>query len=210
MSTFLPAMWPAFFIRVRPASRKAKPACMNMTRTAVTTTQTVETAISSSWLLGTDLRLLQPPARAVVHHVLDPRGPDEAVARLVAAPRGIDDRVDDELLQPVLDDEDEERLRQEPRLEDAPAVLVRHAALPAVTDRLDHRHADVARRFLDRVDHRLHPFPDHRRLHLDHPLLLRSRTKKRPRKRASIRAPEASMPPPAAVADGRSPEHYTK
>src|SRR5438132_1601683 len=42
--TFLPAMWPAFFIRVSPASRKAKPACMNMTSTAVTTTQIVDPA----------------------------------------------------------------------------------------------------------------------------------------------------------------------
>src|SRR5439155_18080007 len=48
MSTFLPAMWAAFFIRVSPASRKAKPACMNMTSTAATTTQTVLTAITSS------------------------------------------------------------------------------------------------------------------------------------------------------------------
>ena len=40
--TFLPAMWPAFFIRVRPASRNAKPACMNITRMAVTTTQIVD------------------------------------------------------------------------------------------------------------------------------------------------------------------------
>ncbi len=47
MSTFLPAMCAAFFIRVSPASRKAKPACMNMTRTAATTTQMVLAAISS-------------------------------------------------------------------------------------------------------------------------------------------------------------------
>src|SRR5881409_1173247 len=48
MSTFLPAMCAAFFMRVRPASRKAKPACMNMTRTAASTTQTVLTAITRS------------------------------------------------------------------------------------------------------------------------------------------------------------------
>src|SRR5215475_4563116 len=48
MSTFLPAMWAAFFIRVRPASRNANPACMNMTRTAASTTQTVLTAMTRS------------------------------------------------------------------------------------------------------------------------------------------------------------------
>src|SRR5919201_2485985 len=48
MSTFLPAMCAAFFIRVRPASRKANPACMNITSTAATTTQTVFAAISRS------------------------------------------------------------------------------------------------------------------------------------------------------------------
>src|SRR2546425_13276909 len=59
INTFLPAMCPAFFIRVRPASRKAKPACMNITSTAVTTTQMVLAAISRSWFLGTDLHLLK-------------------------------------------------------------------------------------------------------------------------------------------------------
>ena len=34
-------MWPTFFIRVRPASRNAKPACMKITSTAVMTTQIV-------------------------------------------------------------------------------------------------------------------------------------------------------------------------
>ena len=38
-------MCAAFFIRVRPASRKAKPACMNITSTAATTTQSVLAAI---------------------------------------------------------------------------------------------------------------------------------------------------------------------
>jgi hypothetical protein len=41
MSTFLAAMWPTFFILVRPASRKAKPAYMNITSTAAMSTQTV-------------------------------------------------------------------------------------------------------------------------------------------------------------------------
>src|SRR5215471_4445157 len=37
MRTFLPAMCAAFFIRVRPASRKANPACMNITSSSATT-----------------------------------------------------------------------------------------------------------------------------------------------------------------------------
>src|SRR3954470_10146475 len=84
MRTFFPAMWAAFFMRVRPASRKAKPACMNMTRTAAMTTQTVLTAMPRS-LLDTCLHLLQLLARPVVHDVQDGRLPHEPVARLVAA-----------------------------------------------------------------------------------------------------------------------------
>ncbi len=56
MRTFLPAMCAAFFIRVSPASRKANPACMNMTRTAATTTQTVLTAMMISALLTSPSR----------------------------------------------------------------------------------------------------------------------------------------------------------
>src|SRR5581483_5471530 len=97
MRMFLPAMWPAFFIRVRPASRKAKPACMNITSTAVTTTQMVLAAISRSWFLGIRLHLLQSHPGPVVRHVLHRRRPDEAVARLAAAPRRVDDRVHDRL-----------------------------------------------------------------------------------------------------------------
>ena len=41
MRTFFAAMWPTFFIRVSPASRKAKPACMKITSTPVMTTQIV-------------------------------------------------------------------------------------------------------------------------------------------------------------------------
>src|SRR5207245_1107612 len=134
MSTFLPAMWPAFFIRVRPASRNAKPACMNMTRIAVTTTQIVLAAINRSWFLTTGSSLVQARARSAVHDVLDPARPDQAVARLVAAPCRVDDRVNDRLRDPVLDDEREHGLRQEPRLEEPPAVLVRDAALAAVPD----------------------------------------------------------------------------
>ena len=51
-------MWPTFFMRVRPASRNAKPACMNITRTAATMTQTVLAAIPSSSLV-TRLHLLE-------------------------------------------------------------------------------------------------------------------------------------------------------
>src|SRR5438067_330046 len=135
-------MWPAFFIRVSPASRKAKPACMNITRIAATTTQIVLAAIKRSRLLATDLHLLQARRRPVVHDARHRRYPAEAVARLVAAARGVDDRPDHAVDDVVLDDEHEHRLRQEARLEHAAAVLVRDAALPAVADRLDHRHAD--------------------------------------------------------------------
>src|SRR6476469_5379422 len=114
-------MWPAFFMRVRPASRNAKPACMKMTRIAVTTTQIVEAAISRSWFLGTDLDLLQARARPVVHDVRDGCRPAETVSRLVAAACGVDDRGDDVVDVTVRDDEHEHRLRQEARLEHAAA-----------------------------------------------------------------------------------------
>src|ERR1041384_1794361 len=141
MRTFLPRVCRAFFIRASPASRKAKPACMNITSTAVTTTQIVLAAISRSWFLGTDFHLLQALARPVVSHVSALRRPDQPLARLVAAARGRDDRRDDRIGLVVGDDEDENGLRQEPRLEDAAAILVRDAALLAVADRLDHGHA---------------------------------------------------------------------
>src|SRR5579864_9337672 len=110
MSTFLPAMWPAFFMRVSPASRKAKPACMNMTRTAVTTTQMVLAAIRRSWFLGKGLHLLQAQCGAVVGHVPDRSRPDDPVAGLVAAPGRVGDRRDDPLCLLVGDDEDQQRL----------------------------------------------------------------------------------------------------
>src|SRR4051794_33485221 len=168
MRTFLPAMCPAFFIRVSPASRNAKPACMNITRTAVMTTQIVDAAINRSWFLGTDLHLLQSSSSAVVEHVRDRGRPHEPVARLVAAPGRIDDRGDGVLDDPVRDDERQQRLRQEPRFEDPAAVLVRDTTLAPVPDRLDHRHTDMARRLFDRVDHRLDPFTEHDRLDLHH------------------------------------------
>src|SRR5689334_24801109 len=95
MRMFLPAMWPAFFIRVRPASRKANPACMNMTSTAVTTTQIVLAAMRRSWFLGIDLSLLQPQRGSVVRDVADRCRPDDPVARLVAAAGRVGDRGDD-------------------------------------------------------------------------------------------------------------------
>src|SRR5579884_2173346 len=135
MRTFLPAMWPAFFMRVRPASRNAKPACMNITSTAVTTTQIVLAAMSRS-LLDTDLHLLEAAPRAVVRDGRHRRLPDDPVAGVVSASRGVADRRAHVVCDLVPDDEDEQRLRQEARLEHAPPVLVRDAALPAVPDGL--------------------------------------------------------------------------
>src|SRR5689334_18000551 len=106
-------MWAAFFIRVRPASRKAKPACMNMTRTAVTTTQMVLAAIRRSWFLGIDLDLLQAQRGAVVGDVADRRRPDDPVARFVAAAGRVGDRGHDSLGLLGGDHEDQQRLRQE-------------------------------------------------------------------------------------------------
>src|SRR5207247_808913 len=153
MRTFLPAMWPAFFIRVRPASRKAKPACMNITSTAVMTTQIVLAAMRRSEFLGTGLHLLELASRAVVHHAVDARAPHDPVARFVAAPGGVADHRGDVVGDLVLDEEDQQRLRQEARLEHTTAVLVRDAALPAVPHRLDHGHAYMSGRLLDCIDH---------------------------------------------------------
>src|SRR5437868_13451929 len=104
-------MWPAFFILVRPASRNAKPACMNMTSTAVTTTQMVDAAINRSWFLGIDLRLLELLAGPVVCDVAHGARPDDAVAGFVAAARRIGDRPYDGVGDRVVDDEREHRLR---------------------------------------------------------------------------------------------------
>src|SRR3954454_3936671 len=171
MRTVLAAMWPTFFIRVRPASRNAKPACMNMTSTAAITTQTVLTAIPRSWL-DTCLDLLELLARPVVDDVRHRRLPHEAVARLVPAPRRVGDRRLHRVRDLVPDEEGQDGLGQEPRLEHPPAVLVRDPALPAVTDRLDDGHSDVTGRVLDGIDHGLDPLSDHDRLNLHHALLL--------------------------------------
>src|SRR5213079_1269202 len=108
ISTFLDATWPTFFIRVRPASRKAKPACMNITSTAVITTQIVLAAMRRSEFLGTDLHLLEPASRAVVHHAVDAHTPNDSVARFVAAPGRIADHRGDLLGDLVLDEEDQQ------------------------------------------------------------------------------------------------------
>src|SRR4051794_7025695 len=128
--TFLAAMWPTFFIRVRPASRKAKPACMNITSTAAITTQTVLTAMPRS-LLDTCLHLLQLLARPVVDDVHDGRLPDEPVAGLVAAAGRIAHGRLDCICDVVADEEGQDGLRQKPRLEHTTAVLVCDPALPA-------------------------------------------------------------------------------
>ena len=79
VSTFFAATWPTFFIRVSPASRKAKPACMNMTRIAATTTQMVEAAIARSVLLtrstsssSRPVRLCRTPKTGVVQTMPSP------------------------------------------------------------------------------------------------------------------------------------------
>src|SRR5205823_4405173 len=131
---------------------------MNITSTAVTTTQIVLAATSRS-LLDTRLHLLEPASRAVVEDGVDLRAPDDPVARLVAAARRIADHRGDLLGDLVLDEEDQDRLRQEARFEHPTAVLVRDAALPAVSDGLDHGHADVPGRLLDRIDHGFDPLP---------------------------------------------------
>jgi hypothetical protein len=104
----------------------------------------------------------------------------------MAAAGCVADRDDDPLGERVLDEEREQRLRQEARLEGAAAVLVRHAALAPVPDRLDDRDADMAGLLLDRVDHGLDPLPHDHRLDLDHLApsvwaLLAQTTKKAPR-----------------------------
>src|SRR4029079_2134199 len=179
-------MWPTFFIRVRPASRNAKPACMNITSTAAITTQTVLTAIPRS-LLDTCLDLLQLQTRPVVDDVCHRRLPDEPVARLVPAPRRVGDRRLHRVRDLVPDEEGQDGLGQEPRLQHPPAGLLRDPALPAVTDRLDDGHADVAGRILDGIDHGLDPLPDHDRLNLYHALLLPfDQQKKRPQEPADF------------------------
>src|SRR4051812_46795579 len=100
-------------MRVRPASRNAKPACMNITSIAVTTTHIVDAPTSRSCFVMSDLDFLEPQPGPVVGDVLDLGRPDETVSRLVAADRGRGDRMHDRVGLVVVDDEDEHRLRQE-------------------------------------------------------------------------------------------------
>src|SRR3954470_19956357 len=127
-------MCAAFFMRVRPASRNANPACMNITSTAVTTTQIVLAAISRSWFLGTEVHLLEPSGRPRVGDVLDRCRPDDPVAGFAAAPGGVRNRRGDRLRLRLVRDKDEQCFREKPGLEHAPAVLVRDPALAAVAD----------------------------------------------------------------------------
>src|SRR5262249_60020034 len=158
---------------------------MNITSTAVMTTQIVLAAMRRS-LLDIGLHLLELASGAVVRHAFDRRAPHDPVARLVAAPRRVADRSDDRLGEVVLDEEDQQRLRQEARLEHATAVLLRDAALASVPDGLDHGHADVPGRLLDCIDHGLDPLSDHHRLHLHHLRLPRlASTTKGPARTAS-------------------------
>ena len=120
-------MWPTFFIRVSPASRNAKPACMNMTSTAAKTTQIVDAAIASSLLLSDHLlqhrpvRLCLTLQTGVVQTIPSPDScPVRAVSTIV---------VDDRLGDLVRRQRRQQRLREEARLEDAAAVLVRDPRL---------------------------------------------------------------------------------
>src|SRR5436190_11415663 len=99
---------------------------MNITSTAVTTTQIVLAAMRRP-LLHPRLHLLQPAPRPVVRHTLDAYVPHDSVARRVAAPGRVADHRGDLLGDLVLDEEDQERLRQEARFEHTTAVLVRDA-----------------------------------------------------------------------------------
>ena len=69
---------PAFFAREKPISRKAKPACMNITSTPATITQVVFTAetvsgrVGPSWAAATAgrARATRRPGRAVFRILL--------------------------------------------------------------------------------------------------------------------------------------------
>src|SRR5713101_8100760 len=168
---------------------------MNITNTAVMTTQMVDAAINKSWFLGTGPDPLELAPCSMMDDVGDLRGPDEPVAGLVAAAGGIDDRVDHELGQTILDHEDQHRLGQEARLENAPPILMRHSTLPTVTDGLDHGHTDMPGRL-------------HDRLHLHHRLLLPFGHEKKASGHPN-RCSEASMPQSAACRGDRTTRYYT-
>ena len=169
MRTFFAAMWPTFFIRVSPASRKAKPACMNITSIAARTTQTVLAAMASSLLSSSDLHLLEAavPVRwcvtlktGVVQQIPSPDSWPVRAASTIASTTASASSSRTTNVSCALGRNRDSKTR--------PAVLVRDAALAAVPDRLDHRDADVTGVLLDRVHHRLDPVADDDRLDLHH------------------------------------------
>jgi len=54
---FFMMMFPAFFALVNPASTRAKPACMNITRMAASTSQTSLTAFATSPMTPSSARI---------------------------------------------------------------------------------------------------------------------------------------------------------
>src|SRR4051794_38895628 len=127
--------------------------------------------------------------------VVDGRRPDKPVARFVAADRSCGDCIDDSLRLGVVDDEDEKRLREKARLEDATAVLVRNTALAPMTDGFDHRHTNVTRFLLDGVDHRLDAFANHDCLDLRHPTTSLRRSSNNTSRHSPFSSPRRSRTP---------------
>ena len=162
MRTFLPAMWRGVLHPRQPRLEEREPRLHEHDENGRDD--------DPEGVRGDQQLVVSHPRRsscAVVDDVRDGRGPAEAVAGGVAGAGGVGDRGNDPIGERVVDDEGEERLRQEPRLERAAPVLVRHSALAPVPDRLDDRDPDVAGLLLDGVDHRLDPLPHDHRLDLD-------------------------------------------
>ena len=116
----------------------------------------------------------------------------------------VGDRRGHGLRERVLDDEGQERLRQEARLEDAPAVLVRDPALASVPDRLDDGHADVAGLLLDRVDHDLDALPQDDRFDLRHEITSLRRSTRTVSRQMPCRRPIRSRLPTSRKPKRRS------
>ena len=203
-AAFFAAMWPTFFIRVRPASRKAKPACMNITRIAGDehphgARRDVELSGSSS-----DLHLLQwlrPVRLCVTFSTGDVQtipSPDSlplrAASTIAATTASATSSSTTNVRTPSAGT----------GLEDPAAVLVRDAALAAVADRLDHRHPDVSGLVLDRVDHGLDALPDDDRLDLGHRTRLPSWTNEKTPGALPLR-PRCLLPPPVLGGAKRAP-----
>src|SRR6201991_2236402 len=66
LTRFFAIMFPSFFPREKPISRKAKPACMNMTRQPAMNTQRELMATSAGNLPATDCARSSPVASAAV------------------------------------------------------------------------------------------------------------------------------------------------